>query len=165
MKATADEAVAESPSSREGRRVPPVPGRRVAPWVRSTSRGTTCSPISPIGSSLQQLDPETPFMIAYTSGTTGKPKGSVHVHGGFLVKIAQEVRYQLDARPGEVLYWVTDMGWIMGPLEMVGGHANGAAVFMYEGAPNYPGPRSSVGDVRASRGHDPRHLADPRPRV
>src|SRR5687768_15428449 len=51
---------------------------------------------------------------------------------------AQEVRYQLDARPGEVLYWVTDMGWIMGPLEMVGGHANGAAVLMYEGAPNYP---------------------------
>jgi acetyl-CoA synthetase len=79
-------------------------------------------------------------MIAYTSGTTGKPKGSVHVHGGFLVKIAQEVCYQLDARPREVLYWVTDMGWIMGPLEMVGGHANGATVFMYEGAPNYPEP-------------------------
>ena len=88
----------------------------------------------------EQLDPEEPFMIAYTSGTTGKPKGSVHVHGGFLVKIAQEVCYQLDARPGEVLYWVTDMGWIMGPLEMVGGHANGAAVLMYEGAPNHPAP-------------------------
>ena len=84
------------------------------------------------------FDPETPFMIAYTSGTTGKPKGSVHVHGGFLVKIASEVAYQLDAKPEDVLYWVTDMGWIMGPLEMVGGHAAGAAVFMYEGAPNYP---------------------------
>ena len=86
------------------------------------------------------FDPETPFMIAYTSGTTGKPKGSVHVHGGFLVKIAQEVAYQLDAKIDDVLYWVTDMGWIMGPLEMVGGHANRTCVFMYEGAPNYPGP-------------------------
>ena len=86
----------------------------------------------------EAFDPETPFMIAYTSGTTGKPKGSVHVHGGFLVKIAAEVAYQLDVKPDDVLYWVTDMGWIMGPLEMVGGHAAGAAVFMYEGAPNYP---------------------------
>ena len=88
----------------------------------------------------EPLDPEEPFMIIYTSGTTGKPKGSVHVHGGFLVKIAAEVAYQLDARPGEVLYWVSDMGWIMGPLEMVGGHANGATVLMYEGAPNHPTP-------------------------
>jgi acetyl-CoA synthetase len=79
-------------------------------------------------------------MIAYTSGTTGKPKGSVHVHGGFLVKIAGEVAYQLDVKPDDLLYWVTDMGWIMGPLEMVGSHAAGAAVFMYEGAPNHPGP-------------------------
>jgi acetyl-CoA synthetase len=86
------------------------------------------------------LDPETPWLIAYTSGTTGRPKGSDHVHGGFLVKVAAEAAYQTDVTPDDLLYWVTDMGWIMGPWEMVGAHANGAGVFMYEGAPNHPRP-------------------------
>jgi acetyl-CoA synthetase len=85
-------------------------------------------------------DSETPWLLAYTSGTTGRPKGAVHVHGGFLVKIAGEVAYQIDVSPSDVLYWVTDMGWIMGPFEVVGGHAAGACVFMYDGAPNHPGP-------------------------
>lgn len=89
----------------------------------------------------QSMDAEAPFMIAYTSGTTGKPKGAIHVHGGFLIKIAQEVLHQVDLHPGEdVLFWMTDMGWIMGPWEVVGGLALGGTVFLYEGAPDYPGP-------------------------
>ena len=79
-------------------------------------------------------------MIAYTSGTTGRPKGAVHVHGGFLVKMASEAFYQADLHPDETLYWVTDMGWIMGPWEMVGAGCIGATVVMYEGAPDWPEP-------------------------
>jgi acetyl-CoA synthetase len=84
------------------------------------------------------LDPESPLMIAYTSGTTGRPKGAVHVHGGFLVKVAQEVAHQVDMREDDRLYWVTDLGWIMGPWEIVGGLAAGGTVILAEGVPDYP---------------------------
>lgn len=80
------------------------------------------------------------WMLAYTSGTTGRPKGAVHVHGGFLVKIASEAAYALDVRPGDRFQWITDMGWIMGPLTMVGAHSLGAAMVMLEGSPDHPGP-------------------------
>ncbi len=88
----------------------------------------------------RMLDPEHPLFIGYTSGTTGKPKGALHVHGGFLVKIAEEVAYQADLHPGEVLHWSTDLGWIMGPWEIVGALALGATVLLTEGAPTHPGP-------------------------
>jgi acetyl-CoA synthetase len=88
----------------------------------------------------EPLDSEHPLFIGYTSGTTGTPKGVLHVHAGFLVKIAEEVAYQTDVRPGDVLHWVTDLGWIMGPWEVVGALALGSTVLLTEGAPNHPGP-------------------------
>ena len=92
----------------------------------------------PDSAETEDTEAEDVWMIAYTSGTTGKPKGSVHVHGGFLVKIASEVAYQVDLREDDILYWVTDMGWIMGQWETIGALANGGTVLLYEGAPNYP---------------------------
>ncbi|HZW55140.1 MAG TPA: AMP-binding protein [Nitrososphaerales archaeon] len=86
------------------------------------------------------MDSEDPFMIIYTSGTTGRPKGAVHVHGGFLVKIAEEVAYQGDVKKEDLLFWFTDMGWIMAPWELVGGLCLGCTVVLYDGAPDYPNP-------------------------
>lgn len=78
------------------------------------------------------------LLLAYTSGTTGKPKGAVHTHAGFLTKTASEVAYSFDVREGDIFCWVTDMGWIMGPLSIIGTHANGATLLLYEGSPDVP---------------------------
>jgi acetyl-CoA synthetase len=87
------------------------------------------------------VDSESPYLLAYTSGTTGKPKGALHVQGGFLVSIAREVAYQADAHPDDVIHFSTDMGWIMGPWMVVGGGALGCTLVFAEGAPDWPKDR------------------------
>jgi acetyl-CoA synthetase len=88
-----------------------------------------------------QVDSEHPYLLTYTSGTTGQPKGVLHVHGGFLVSIAREVAYQTDVNEGDVVHFATDMGWIMGPWTVVGAGAIGATIVFSEGAPDWPDDR------------------------
>jgi acetyl-CoA synthetase len=83
---------------------------------------------------------EDPMMIIYTSGTTGRPKGAVHTHCGFPIKSVQDMWHGLDLHPDETLFWMTDMGWMMGPWEVFGTLLLGATMMLYDGAPDFPRP-------------------------
>jgi acetyl-CoA synthetase len=85
-----------------------------------------------------EVDSEAPYLLAYTSGTTGRPKGAKLVTGGFLVSIAREAAYQTDVKAGDRVHFATDMGWIMGPWTVVGAGAAGATIVFAEGAPDRP---------------------------
>ena len=88
-----------------------------------------------------KLDSEAPLFILYTSGSTGKPKGILHTTGGYMVWAHYTTQQVFDIRD-EDIYWCTaDIGWVTGHSYVVYGPLlNGATTFMYEGAPNYPGP-------------------------
>lgn len=87
-----------------------------------------------------QLDPEDPVMLIYTSGTTGRPKGAVHVHCGFPLKAAQDMAHCFDLGERDLMFWFSDIGWMMGPWLIFGTLLNGATMFLYDGAPDYPAP-------------------------
>ena len=86
------------------------------------------------------MDSEDNAMIIFSSGTTGKPKGTVHTHGGAIAQIAKELGYAFDVKEDSVFFWLTDIGWMMGPWMIIGVQTFGGAFVIYEGAPNYPQP-------------------------
>lgn len=87
-----------------------------------------------------ETDPEDPYMLIYTSGTTGNPKGAVHVHCGFPIKGAQDMAHLFDVQHGDTFFWLTDIGWMMGPWAISGTLMLGATLAIYEGTPDYPEP-------------------------
>jgi acetyl-CoA synthetase len=139
MKSIADEAAAQVPTLRHmivlrrtGQPVAMTPGRDHwwHEWVSSQS--PEAQP--------EITEAEDPLMIIYTSGTTGRPKGALHTHCGFPVKSAQDMAFGMDVHEGDRIFWMTDMGWMMGPWLVFGALILGATFFLYDGAPDYPAP-------------------------
>jgi len=139
MKEVADEAAAQSPSvkhllvlRRAGREVPWTPGRDVW-WHEAVERESAeCSALP--------VEADTPCCITYTSGTTGKPKGVVLTQGGLQMKIGHDAAYFFDLGSDDRFFWLTDMGWVMGTILILGGLCNGATLVLFEGTPDYPKP-------------------------
>src|SRR5437588_3451394 len=137
MKEVADEAADGAPSvgtvvvvDRVGRSFPKR-GRDVS-WSDVTHSGAILD--------VADTSAEDPFMVIYTSGTTGKPKGALHVHGGFPLKAAQDLAHCFDLQQGDVILWSTDIGWMMGPWLIAGGLMLGATIVLYDGTPDLPDP-------------------------
>ena len=87
------------------------------------------------------MDSEDPLFILYTSGTTGRPKGTLHVQGGFTVFAAQQTAYLIDLKDDDLLFWPADIGWITGQTWTVyGSLILGGTAVIYDGAPDYPEP-------------------------
>lgn len=137
MKSVADEAAALVPSlkhvivfNRAGLETTMLPGRD-HDWDEWLAPYAGLSPA-------EETEAEDTLMVIYTSGTTGQPKGAVHTHCGFPIKAAQDMAFGADVHPGQVIYWVTDMGWMMGPWLVFGALLLGATFLIYDGAPDYP---------------------------
>jgi acetyl-CoA synthetase len=139
MKPVADQATTAAPSVRHMLVVSRI-GIDV-PWM--TPRDHRWEALVPRHSGVcdtVRTDAEDPLMIIYTSGTSGRPKGTVHSHCGFPVKAAQDMAHCFDVHDTDTMYWVTDIGWMMAPWELFGMTLLGGTTVIYDGAMDHPGP-------------------------
>ncbi|HKE26668.1 MAG TPA: AMP-binding protein [Bryobacteraceae bacterium] len=88
----------------------------------------------------RSMDSEDTALMLYTSGTTGRPKGTIHTHAGCLAQMGKEIWLGFDHKPPDRFFWLTDIGWMMGPWTIIGNHLFGGTIFLYDGAPDFPGP-------------------------
>jgi len=138
MKTIADEAVKECSSVKHVIVVKRV-GLTNIPWNANRDRWWhDLVPSQGVNCDTEMTDAEDVMMIIYTSGTTGKPKGAVHTHCGFPIKAAQDMYHAMDLKPDNTMFWLTDMGWMMGPWQVFGALLIGASQVFYDGAPDYP---------------------------
>lgn len=139
IKNSADEAIRQAPSvqkiivvKRLGQKTAWNPAKDID-WDNFIKTGDDRLTTEP-------MDSEDHSLIIYTSGTTGRPKGTVHTHAGCQAQMAKELAYYFDLKREDIFFWVTDIGWMMGPWEIIGAMTFGATFVIFEGAPDWPQP-------------------------
>jgi acetyl-CoA synthetase len=138
LKTTCDEAARQVPSlkhivvvkRREGAQIPWQPKRDI--WWHELVPGHSTRYKTAV------LDAEDLAMILYSSGTTGKPKGTLHRVAGVFAQVVKELGFHFDVKPDSRFYWITNIGWMMGPWEIMGVQHFGGCYLIYEGHPFYP---------------------------
>jgi acetyl-CoA synthetase len=137
MKSVVDEALKQAPSiekvivfRRIDLEVPMTTDRDV--WWDDFIDG------QPTEALTERTEADDMIMIIYTSGTTGHPKGAVHTHCSFPIKATQDMAHCFDVQQDDTVFWMTDMGWMMGPWEVFGTLILGASMLLFDGSPTYP---------------------------
>lgn len=115
----------------------------IALQEHSPSPAVPHTPWSEVAACLSSIDPAAtlatdPCMILYTSGTSGKPKGAVHRHAGFPLRVAQDTAFLFDFRAGDRFFWPSDMGWMVGPYSTFASLLLKGTLVLYSGAPDVP---------------------------
>ena len=140
MKSVLDEALEKLPDVRHvivaerfGKGTTFMLAGRDHSWAELIARQPTSYPTA-------MLDAETPMLLMFTSGTTGKPKGAIHTHCGLSIKAAMDCNLVWDFHPGDRLLGAADFGWLAGPMYVIGTLLNRTTFLMIEGVPDAPTP-------------------------